>query len=382
MGSGHRFQSIWGQVAETFSNHSSNLVFEIFNEPHLMTVDNLNTMNAQASPPPLQDPGSLQLPPPTPRVLLIRRTLRTGCQVLPIIRKTNPSRVVFFGGLQYMNPTWITSNPTAMALPSDPWVAVEIHNYDPYTYAGPNPTMKSWGTPADVATLQAWVNATQTWASASNISIYYGEFGTTSAQSAATGRLSWYKEHVHAAQAAGFAISVWDDDGMFAILNRTTKIWNEDVLEAMGLSSPPSPPPGPPAPPSPPPSCPGGSLKACIALCPATPQPVCKCPISCFDARSSCRNTNCARSSATSYLAVRLGSARCLGGSLSHTPLDLGFVRRYVQFGQHEVACFCGGFLSVFPHCLMINFASVACSTARCYWVSLDDCVNECLKRC
>ena len=40
--------------------------------------------------------------------------------VLPIIRKANPNRVVFFGGLQWMNPTWVTTNPNAIKFPDDP----------------------------------------------------------------------------------------------------------------------------------------------------------------------------------------------------------------------------------------------------------------------
>jgi len=238
-----RFEVLWAQIAEAFSNSSSNLLFEIFNEPKSMTVDQLNMMNTQ---------------------------------VLPIIRKTNPNRVVFIGGLQFNNPQWLLDNPDGLTIPHDPYVAIEIHNYDPYDYAGPFPSVHAWGSPADVAKLQTWVNSTKAWAANRSLSIYYGEFGVTKAQTAATGRLNWYKAHSQVGLGAGFALSAWDDNGNFCIVNRTTKVWDADILQALGLGGPPSPPPPPPpGPPPPPPSgCPGGSLKACIALCPTSPKPV------------------------------------------------------------------------------------------------------------
>ena len=90
--------------------------FEIYNEPHAtqFTANNLNAMNEA---------------------------------VLPIIRSHNPTRIVFFGGLKFMNPSWINSNPDALHFPTnDTQLMLEIHSYDPYDYAGgKNPTVHSWG---------------------------------------------------------------------------------------------------------------------------------------------------------------------------------------------------------------------------------------------
>jgi hypothetical protein len=115
------------------------------------------------------------------------------------------------------------------------YVAVEVHSYDPFDYAGPFATRRSWGTADDIAQVHAWVNTTQAWAAQKNVSILYGEFGTTYLQSPLTGRLEWYKVHVDAALGSGFAVAVWDDDGWFGIVNRSTRVWNEGVLQAMGL---------------------------------------------------------------------------------------------------------------------------------------------------
>ena len=52
--------------------------------------------------------------------------------VHPIIRESNPNRIIILGGLQWMNPSWQVSNPSAMAIPrGDPQLMLEIHNCPP-----------------------------------------------------------------------------------------------------------------------------------------------------------------------------------------------------------------------------------------------------------
>lgn len=206
-----RLTAIWTQAAARFAHfNESLLVFEIFNEPHLMTADDLNKLNAA---------------------------------VLPVIRKSNPTRCVFFGGLQFMNPSWILANPDTLVFPNrsaDPYIGLEVHNYDPYDYAGPHPSIKSWGSDADKAQTQRWITELQTWSLKRQLAIIYGEFGVTHAQTAASGRVGWYSFHHKAALAAGFAILVWDDNGDFALLNRTDPShlsWADpNVVKALGMN--------------------------------------------------------------------------------------------------------------------------------------------------
>jgi len=198
-----RLIAIWTQVAARFANASTSLLmFEVFNEPHLMSLDNLNALNA-------------------------------AC--IPAIRKTNPDRTILVGGLQFMNPTWILSNPNALKIPDSAgkYVGIEIHNYDPYSYAGPNPKKHSWGSPSDRAQTQEWMTQIQEWASSRKLAILYGEFGVTNAQSASTGRVDWYQFHRQAGLKTGLALAVWDDSGKFGILNRTSLTWNEPILHAL-----------------------------------------------------------------------------------------------------------------------------------------------------
>ena len=44
-----RLKAIWTQIAARFQSKPERLLFEIFNEPHLMSVDQLNEMNAVRS---------------------------------------------------------------------------------------------------------------------------------------------------------------------------------------------------------------------------------------------------------------------------------------------------------------------------------------------
>lgn len=51
--------------------------------------------------------------------LQVEQLNRMNSEVLSIIRASNPSRTVLYGGLGRMNPKWLKANPDAMVLPSD-----------------------------------------------------------------------------------------------------------------------------------------------------------------------------------------------------------------------------------------------------------------------
>merc|ERR1711871_325470 len=159
---------------------------------------------------------------------------RMNAAVLPVIRESNPTRIVLLGGLQWMNPTWITGNPDALTIPNDKQLMLEVHNYDPYKYAGAKPTVFNWGSDADVTALNSWMDALAQWSRAKGLPIFYGEFGCTTHQNADTGRYVWYAAHRAAIEAHGFGAAVWDDDGQYRVYNRRADQWDEDLLHALG----------------------------------------------------------------------------------------------------------------------------------------------------
>mmetsp|Transcript_11151 Transcript_11151/g.16729 ORF Transcript_11151/g.16729 Transcript_11151/m.16729 type:complete len:563 (+) Transcript_11151:31-1719(+) len=202
-----RFLAIWQQVATKFANISTNyLAFEIFNEPHYMTIHQLNTLNRQA---------------------------------LSIIRNIsgNENRIVFLGGLQYNNPSYLIHNFSSLWLPDeDDYIMIEIHNYDPYGYAGKKPPSQYfWGTSNDISTLWTWFqNVSHV---VGSIPIYYGEFGCTHYQNISSGRHDWYEQHRLAINSYGVAASVWDDNANFQLLNRdnlSNLSWDNDTILALG----------------------------------------------------------------------------------------------------------------------------------------------------
>jgi len=78
---------------------------------------------------------------------------------------------------------------------------LEVHNYDPFKYAGANPSQHSWGSDSDRKALTAWADGLATWAAShGNRSIYYGEFGVTNEQTTATGKDAWLQvsRRIHA----------------------------------------------------------------------------------------------------------------------------------------------------------------------------------------
>lgn len=200
-----RLEAIWTQVARRFANKDEKLLFEIFNEAHLITSDQLNEMN-------------------------------NAC--LKIIRKSNPTRIVLLQGLKFGNPSWIIANGSSLDIPDDKQLMLEVHNYDPFNYAGSNPTVFSWGSSSDRATLNKWVSALDAWSKQKDLPIYYGEFATTTAQTKATGMLDWYSAHYEAISSHGWAASVWNDGNKHLLFDYSSGDWTVDILQALGRTIP------------------------------------------------------------------------------------------------------------------------------------------------
>jgi len=193
-----RFVAIWEQIAAHFQNYNETLLFECFNEPHLMTSKQLAAMTQ-------------------------------AC--VTAVRKTNPTRIIMISGLQWDNPSWILANN--LTIPDDPQLMLHIHNYDPRPYTKKNPTQTEWGSAADRAALDLWVNETQAWSQKHGLPIYYGEFGVTHDQTAASGRVVWYQAHQAAISRVGWAAAAWDDCGWFKIYDRATDSWDQPIVDAL-----------------------------------------------------------------------------------------------------------------------------------------------------
>ena len=188
-----RFDSLWSQVATRFAGKSDHLLFEMYNEPFPpMTLADTDDMNAR---------------------------------VLPIIRRTNPTRIVLYSGASYSS----LSQLIAAKVPSDPYVMGYYHSYDPYTFGLLG--QGAWGSDANRSELKAAFDAASAWSSRTGVPAVLSEFGAI--QSADyNSRMRFYGAFVAGALEAGIPFQAWDDGGDFRIHQRATRGWNDikDIL--------------------------------------------------------------------------------------------------------------------------------------------------------
>jgi hypothetical protein len=189
-----RFDSIWSQVAARFQNKSDSLIFEMINEPYPMSQQNVNSLNAN---------------------------------VLKVIRKTNPTRIVSFSGYEYSDAAQLVS--CAIPDPSDKYLIGYYHSYDPWPFGLEGPG--TYGSPSDIAATKAIFDEVTAWSTKNNIPVVLDEFGYMDSCQY-NSRMCAYGTVVSQAISHGVGAFAWDDGGDFPIYNRTTYGFNEikDIL--------------------------------------------------------------------------------------------------------------------------------------------------------
>jgi Cellulase (glycosyl hydrolase family 5)/Secretion system C-terminal sorting domain len=197
-----RFDSIWSQIAARFKSKSDSLMFEIINEPHPMTMANVNALNAQ---------------------------------VLKIIRRTNPTRIVSFSGDMWSNSDELVT--AAIPDTSDKYLIGYYHSYDPYPF-GLIGTGR-YGSAADINATKAKFDQVTAWSKRNNIPVLLGEFGVIDTADY-NSRMCAYGTVVDQALSHGVPSFAWDDGGWFPVYNRITGGFNEikDILIHMYPQSP------------------------------------------------------------------------------------------------------------------------------------------------
>ena len=187
-----RYDAIWTQIVERFQDKSDKLLYEIINEPFGMSVAQVDDLNAR---------------------------------ILGIIRAVEPTRLVIYGGNQYSNSQELIN----AAIPDDAYVIGYFHAYDPWPFSGMG--QGTWGTPGDYAALTNKFNQLKNWSTSNAMPIYYSEFGAVVGNDF-NSRMRIYAHYTELAVSNDFAFSVWDDGGMFRVLNRETNTWPEtkDIL--------------------------------------------------------------------------------------------------------------------------------------------------------
>ena len=187
-----RFHAIWSQVASRFKDKSPQLLFEIINEPHGMTKEDVDELNRD---------------------------------VLKIIRQENPQRIVIYGGHSWSNSDHLLSTSKL----NDEYVIGYFHSYDPWEFAGKG--NGSWGTDYEIGQIQLKFEAVSQWSKNNNIPVIISEFGAIH-DCDFNSRMLHYFTYVKEAIRNEFAFQAWDDGGQFRIYERESREWPEvkDIL--------------------------------------------------------------------------------------------------------------------------------------------------------
>lgn len=205
IGNKPKFLAIWKQLAEHYKNYSSNVLFEIANEPN-MSASTWNQILSEAH---------------------------------TIIRESNPNRMLVIGciygnQIKYLKDLIIPEN--------DKNVIVAIHYYMPieFTHQGAdwsedykNLSGIDWPTAtAGEKEVLADFAIADKWSKENNIQLYLGEFGTYK-KAPMPARIRWTTFISRQAENLGWSWAYWELNQDFGIFNLTSNTWNHDLYKSL-----------------------------------------------------------------------------------------------------------------------------------------------------
>lgn len=191
-----RFDSIWSQIAVRFKNKSEKLLFEILNEPINMSTAQVNDLNSR---------------------------------LIPLIRKTNPARIIIYSGNDYSG----LANLKSASIPNDDNLIGYFHSYDPWSFAGEG---KGTWTETNKPALVSMFAEAASWSKTNNIPVIISEFGAVKSCDY-NSRMRHYATYTEEALRNGIAFQVWDDAGDFGIYDRVNRNFHE-VADILTKASP------------------------------------------------------------------------------------------------------------------------------------------------
>jgi endoglucanase len=200
-----RLIGLWQQIATHYQDRSSNLYFEVLNEP----TDKVN--------PHIWD------------------TIFNDCLVT--IRRTNPARPVVVGPVNWNN---IHAVPL-LQLPPDDNLIVTFHYYDPFNFthqgaewqSPPPPVGIAWnGTDADKQKLADDFAKAVDWAKTNHRPLYLGEFGAYNKADLAS-RAKWTKAIRDVATKHQITWCYWEFCAGFGVYDPSSNNWIEPLRQAL-----------------------------------------------------------------------------------------------------------------------------------------------------
>ena len=210
-----RLTSLWTQVGEHFMAYNDSLIFETLNEPRIEGIPEEwtgGTVEGRA---------------------FVNEYNKTAVDAIRATGGNNALRHI-------MIPTWAASTvPETMddlVIPNDdPKVIVSLHSYFDWDFAGL--AQDTWGEDADRTALQGELQRIhQKWIVEENRPVVLGEWGTIR-DNEINQRLDYAELYARTAAELGMPTIVWDDGGMFQLLDRRSGLWAfrsiaETIIEA------------------------------------------------------------------------------------------------------------------------------------------------------
>ncbi len=202
--------AIWAQLSERYKDLPQTVIFEPLNEPQ----KNLK--------------GDMM------REALVR--------AYKVIRRTNPNRLVMFGGEEWSS---VRSLPTVPAI-DDPNIIYTFHYYDPFPFTHQNAEWlgadmpkgaRGWGDRADRDELARNVKFAKKVQEVSGTPVFLGEFGAIE-NAAPRDRLRYLSAVRTAYERAGIAWCLWNYKATFSLWDNDEENRDADQVEALGLNAP------------------------------------------------------------------------------------------------------------------------------------------------
>ena len=154
---------------------------------------------------------------------------------LQAIREVDRDRIVIIAALNTDDPQAMKAVPLP---PDDRNIVLTVHYYKPFEFTHQrapwipdrNQAAMSWGSPADLQSLEADFAAISRWAG--DRPIYLGEFGVYD-RAALRDRVSYLSAVTRAAERHGWAWASWQFDHDFAIFDTDRQRWNRALPKAL-----------------------------------------------------------------------------------------------------------------------------------------------------
>ncbi len=205
-----RFNKLWTGIAEEFKNRSSNLIFEVLNEPE----GNLGDWSHGLKP---NDP------------LALSRTREVNQLGYAAIRRTggsNATRIVVVAPNGQGNQSMFKQvYATRLDLPGegkDPYLMVSVHTYDPWAFCGDNGKLTAQ---PPTESIRKPILDVAAHARRLGVPVNYGEFGVGRRERYDERNTdvvrNYYRTVRQTALSNGMSITPWDDRGWFGLVKPT-----------------------------------------------------------------------------------------------------------------------------------------------------------------